>query len=412
MSPERIVRVLLHNKKIGTLTLLAGDQTLFAFEDGYIKDPKRAALSLSFKSTKGGLITDLKPTRTKLPVFFSNLLPEGPLRTYLAKKAGVSEEKEFFLLKILGTDLPGAVTIKEEDFDGILNLEEVDGLKEDKEENQAFRFSLAGVQLKFSAVKETTGGLTIPTHGSGGSWIVKLPSMTFNQVPENEFAMMRLAGLIGIEVPEIDLIPINRISGLPADMHEINGNALAVRRFDRKTDGSAVHIEDFAQIFGVYPKKKYEKASYRNLAEVIWSESGLDDIMEFTRRLVFSTLIGNADMHLKNWSMIYPDQRHAKLSPAYDLLSTIPYIKDENTALNLVKNKDMAGLSFDRLSHFAVKARLPEKAVLQTAKETVEKFLAEWKNGEYLSNLPFVRDTINEHLGNIQLVKEIIQVRA
>jgi len=53
-----------------------------------------------------------------------------------------------------------------------------------------------------------TGGLTIPAEGVGGSWIVKLPSTSFESVPENEFAMMTLARMIGINVPEVRLIPL------------------------------------------------------------------------------------------------------------------------------------------------------------------------------------------------------------
>jgi serine/threonine-protein kinase HipA len=71
----------------------------------------------------------------------------------------------------------------------------------------ALRFSLAGVQLKFSAFANAgmAGGLTIPAEGVGGSWIVKLPSQQFTGVPENEFSMMTLAGMIGMEVPVIQL---------------------------------------------------------------------------------------------------------------------------------------------------------------------------------------------------------------
>jgi serine/threonine-protein kinase HipA len=61
----------------------------------------------------------------------------------------------------------------------------------------ALRFSLAGVQLKFSAVMEASGGLTIPAGGMGGSWIVKLPSNRFASVPENEYTMLALARAVG-----------------------------------------------------------------------------------------------------------------------------------------------------------------------------------------------------------------------
>lgn len=407
MNPEHLLHVFLHGKPIGTLSLLAGDQIIFAFKEDYISNTQRDTLSLSFKSMQGGLITAVKPSRRRLPTFFSNLLPEGSLREYLAKTAGISDKREFFLIKQLGVDLPGAVAIRSSND----NLQPVPQLKDthssESTSKAPLRFSLAGVQLKFSAIRNATGGLTIPAEGMGGSWIVKLPSVTFDKVPENEFNMMRLAGQIGIQVPKTELVPLQNISGLPAGIGGLKGNALAIQRFDRAADGSAVHIEDFAQIFRVYPENKYDKANYKNLAEVIFAESGLEDILEFIRRLVFSTLIGNGDMHLKNGSLIYPDRKQAKLAPAYDLLSTIPYINDAETALNLVKEKDMHGLSFARLSHFAAKARLPEKPVAQVARETIERFLDVWKNGEYLKDLDFIKDAINEHLEKITLVNEI-----
>ena len=58
--------------------------------------------------------------------------------------------------------------------------------------------------------------------------------------------------------------------------------------------------------------------------------------MEFLRRFVFNALIGNADMHLKNWSLIYPDRRAAMLAPAYDFVSTIAYLPDDRLALTFV----------------------------------------------------------------------------
>ena len=110
---ECILHVFLHQRPIGTLTLLAGDQSIFAFDESYILDQNRPILSLSFKAPMDALITDIKPTRARVPPFFANLLPEGPMRTYLAKRAGVKESREFLLLRVLGRDLPGAVLIEE-----------------------------------------------------------------------------------------------------------------------------------------------------------------------------------------------------------------------------------------------------------------------------------------------------------
>ena len=125
-------------------------------------------------------MTSTRPTGRRVPPYFANLLPEGYLRTYLAEQAGVKPDREFFLLAALGSDLPGAVTVAPVAADGNL-ADSRDGLAEagDPAVGNDLRFSLAGVQLKFSAVLETTGGLTIPAHGIGGSWIVKLPSTQF-----------------------------------------------------------------------------------------------------------------------------------------------------------------------------------------------------------------------------------------
>ena len=129
----------------------------------------------------------------------------------------------------------------------------------------------------------------------------------------------------------------------PRVLASLTGKAYAIARFDRTPDGP-VHIEDFAQVFGVYPENKYNSASYRNIATVLGTEGTDADITEFIRRLVFNTLIGNADMHLKNWSLIYPDRRTPLLSPAYDFVSTIPYIEDDEAALKYARTSKFAGL--------------------------------------------------------------------
>lgn len=407
MANVSVLEVALYGEPIGTLTILPGDQTLFAFHQEYIDNPERPTLSLSFKDHLGGLITEVRPTRTRVPPFFSNLLPEGALREYLAKRGGVNPNREFFLLWMLGRDLPGAITITPADGDawpplqeGIVSPERVSG-------ETVLRFSLAGVQLKFSAVMEAAGGLTIPAEGVGGYWIVKLPSMKFEGVPENEFAMMKLARAIGMDVPEVRLIPLREITGLPEDVARMEGNALAVKRFDRTEEGRRVHIEDFAQLFGLYPEKKYERASYRNIAEVLWTETGAEGVAEFIRRLVFNALIGNADMHLKNWSLIYPDRRNPALSPSYDFVSTITWLADENMALTLGRSKKMTDLSLDQLAYLAGKARIPERLVLRTAKETVVRFLDLWHGENTIQPIsPETVGAVNELLGRIPLVNE------
>ena len=406
MADVRVLDVLLHGAPVGTLTHVPGDRTLFAFAEDYVADEHRSVLGLSFKDRLGELITEFRPTQTRLLPFFSNLLPEGRMRTYLASRAGVSEVREFFLLWALGSDLPGAVTVVPAEGEAWpLDVDDRDEPDRPGHAN-ALRFSLAGVQLKFSAIEEERGGLTIPVRGVGGSWIVKLPSRELEGVPENEFAMMTLARLIGMDVPALRLIDLDAIGNLPREIGVLKGPALAIQRFDRLADGTPVHVEDFAQIFGVYPESKYKKAGARNIAGVIGAEAGAVNIAEFIRRLTFNTLIGNADMHLKNWSLIYPDRRRAALAPAYDFVSTIPYIPDDKAALTFSRTRRFDQFSEDELSHLAAKARLPAKLVLDSARETVELFRQYWKSEK--AHLPLadsVVRAVETHLKTVPIAK-------
>lgn len=406
MPDVSVLDVRLYDRSIGSLTLLPGDRTIFAFNDDYVANENRPTLSLSFKDDMGGLITGLRPTQRVVPPFFSNLLPEGSLRKYLAERASVNQQREFFLLWALGQDLPGALSIHPGE--GEAMPPEAAEARDQARGNTALRFSLAGVQLKFSAFQNEgkAGGLTIPAEGVGGSWIIKLPSQQFAGVPENEFSMMTIARQMGMDVPEIRLMDLAEIGNMPEGLGELRGQALAIKRFDR-TENGPVHVEDFAQVFGVSPDHKYEKRSYRSIAGVLAIETTDADAAEYFRRLVFSTLIGNADMHLKNWSLIYPDRRTPMLAPAYDLLSTIPYIKDDSAALNYARTRKMAELSVDELRYMAAKALLPEKLVVSTALETVDRFQAVWHQEKaYLPLATEVVGAVERHLTTLSIVKK------
>ena len=171
MAEVSILDVLLYGEPIGTLTHVGGDRTLFAFNSAYIDNANRPVLGLNFKDTLGELITEFRPYRTQVMPFFSNLLPEGHLRTYLAERANIKPMREFFLLWALGRDLPGAITILPAD--GETWIPTGRGAEDYHDGNHnalAWRFSLAGVQLKFSAILAPRGGLTIPAKGRG--WLM------------------------------------------------------------------------------------------------------------------------------------------------------------------------------------------------------------------------------------------------
>jgi serine/threonine-protein kinase HipA len=370
--------VKLHGRQIGVINRLGGDRHLFSFEQSYIDDAERPTVSLSYKGQSGGLVVPTRGVTGRLPPFFSNLLPEGHLRDYLAARAGVKPQREFYLLAVLGADLPGALTIAPMEAQGASHASDEHG-GENRLPETALRFSLAGVQLKFSAVMEGSGGLTIPAGGMGGLWIVKLPSARFAAVPENEYAMLALARAAGIEVPPNRLVDIADIHGLPADAATMKGKALAVQRFDRGSGGEPIHMEDFAQVFGLFPDDKYRERSYANIGAVLWAETGEAGTYEFVRRLVFSMLIGNADMHLKNWSLLYPDRRTPVLSPAYDFVATLPYIPGDELALGFGGSRSLKEITTDQMRRFADTARLPASPLWPIVTETAERTVVVWE---------------------------------
>jgi len=391
LESTKALAVELHGRRIGVISRLAGDRQLFALEESYVTDPARPTLSLSFKAQGGELITTPRTYVARVPPFFANLLPEGHLRAYLAAHAGVKPEREFFLLAALGADLPGGMIVTPLDHDhDAAPTPATDSRNAGEGEAAAplLRFSLAGVQLKFSAILEAAGGLTIPAGGLGGSWIVKLPSAQFPTVPENEFAMLALARATGIKVPPNRLVPVAEIKGLPRDAARLGGEALAVQRFDRGPAGQRIHMEDFAQVFGLFPEDKYERRSYANVAAVLWAETGADDTYEFVRRLVFSVLIGNGDMHLKNWSLLYPDGRTPVLSPAYDFVSTVPYIAEDRLGLTFGGTRNLDGITKDQVRRFADRARLPVSTVWEIVPETVARTIEAWRRLQEADVLP------------------------
>jgi len=390
--------ILLHNRRIGTIARLDGDSSIFTFDEAYVADEARPTLSLAYHDAFGQIINRPRSYRAKIEPFFSNLLPEGTLRDYLARRSGVKALREYPLLTQLGSDLPGAVRA--------IPVEPQEAPSEGGDEKgvadhakRQLRFSLAGVQLKFSAVKNhnKNGGLTIPVSGTGGEWIIKLPSARHPDLPEAEFAAMSLASALGIEVPDIDLLPLDQIEGLPDEINRYGTSAYAIRRFDR-TESGPIHIEDFAQVYGVYADDKYKNASYREILSVLAVETDEASVVEFIRRLTYSVLIGNGDMHLKNWSLIYSDRRRPLLAPAYDLLSTVAYIPEDESALKFHRSREWDSYTYDALEIIADKARLPSHLVVSTARETVERFDELWeKEKDHLPFSPDVRTAIARH---------------
>nr|WP_298101124.1 HipA domain-containing protein [uncultured Shinella sp.] len=369
--------VLLNDMKVGTIVRTPGDFNAFSFEDSYRATGGFPVLSLSFRAVTGGLRKDPKPVARALPVFFANLLPEDKLREAMEKHhaGSVRVGNDFDLLVAFGSDLPGAVRVMPSD----RTIARLDNLPATKPKA---RFSLAGVQMKLSVVKHTGkgDGLTLPIGDEQGAYIAKFPSTSFPEVSENEYANLALAEAIGMEVPERELVEQSEFEGIPKEFETLSdGRVLLVKRFDRGANGERIHIEDFAQVFGVYPSRKYEGAGYHDIAAALNVAVSSDAALEFVRRLALAAITGNGDMHLKNWSLIYRGAGDKpEVAPVYDVLSTIAYIPADAMALSLAGERSFKALNVQRWKAFANRARLPQAAVLNAVVDRVERVNEVW----------------------------------
>jgi serine/threonine-protein kinase HipA len=154
----------------------------------------------------------------------------------------------------------------------------------------------------------------------------------------------------------------------------MQGRVFASKRFDRVAN-RRIHIEDLAQAFGFYAHEKYKGASYESIGRLLFDLDGERALAEFVRRLAFSVLVGNADAHLKNWSLIYPDTQQAMLSPAYDLVAVVAFLPNQSLALNLAGSKRFQDVTIDSFRRFARRLQLDERAVVATVSETTGRFL-------------------------------------
>lgn len=351
--PERHYGVWLRDLRVGTLTQ-RGDHTRFTMATSHLDDDSRPVLGLVFEQDVGARYA----AALRLPPWFSNLLPEGRLRDWIAHERGVSAHREMELLAQVGHDLPGAIRIRPVAAAKICSVDDwsadVHSPPRTEDGTALWRFSLAGVALKFSMLAEHDR-LTLPASGVGGDWIVKLPDRVYPDVPRNEFTMMSLAGAVGIDVPEVRMVHRDEVVGLPPGVWPDHEEwAYAVRRFDRDDRRGLIHIEDLAQVRDIYPDDKY-RGNFETVGSLIYRGRDVASLREYARRLVFSILISSGDAHLKNWSLIYRDPRVPTLAPAYDLVSTRYYMgADEEFGLRFggTKRYERIRLSaFDRLEH-------------------------------------------------------------
>jgi len=192
------------------------------------------------------------------------------------------------------------------------------------------RVSLSGVQRKLGLGID---GGTLQVGAGTQRFILKPQVQEFEQVPENEQLTLRLARMVGLDVPEHGLLRLRDDS-----------LALLVVRFDRTGTGRRLPMEDFCQLAGLQPGDKY-RGSAELCAKLLrrYSAEPPVDLSRFLRLLLFSWWCGNGDLHLKNLALLTRTPGEPRLSPFYDLLNTAILYPDDPLALPVAgKRRNLA----------------------------------------------------------------------
>ena len=401
----RVLKLTLHGRLVGYLAGFDNGKNVLTFAQEFVMDDNRPTLSLTNRPDfpyANKRLSEQWVNRQRLNPLLSNLLPEGSLRLLLAQGLKIHQDNEFELLSYLGYDLPGALVAESVEPDAVpsyvFDSANIGHTTTVTLPPHYPHFSLAGVQMKLS-MKHQSGRFTLPNPNKDsdlGDWIIKTPSVVHQSVAENEYSMMTLAQMVGVDIPDIELVRLDKLDNLPILNLPSEPYAYAIRRFDRGStiddvNIQRIHSEDFAQVLGKYAHEKYQGGNYQQIAKILYqySDNGIADVKQMARRLLVNILLGNGDAHLKNWSVIYPDGFGLRLSPAYDIVFTKAYIPSETSlALNLGKSKNWYQIEFSDFEYWAKKADIPWRVVQSELKDVMAIARATWR--DTLNDLPIV----------------------
>lgn len=261
--------------------------------------------------------------------YFANLLPEADSRTRICREKKISVENDFELLRAIGGECAGALSILEDEpqdhapqYRELTNHELTELLRVRNpsavvgDVDNPPRLSLAGAQDK-APVKYDGGKFYIPLGNAVSTHILKYQLRDINHVPAYETITTWTAAELGIDVCNIDYYT-----------HEGECFSLS-KRYDRiLSEGNLIrlHQEDFCQASGHSSHSKYEHEGGPTFAECLQlvkehSTQPLKDIPRLIQWQVFNYLVGNSDAHAKNLSFLYGQDNSTRLSPFYDLIA-------------------------------------------------------------------------------------------
>ncbi|MBB4169307.1 type II toxin-antitoxin system HipA family toxin [Rhizobium sp. BK538] len=360
----KVLNVWWDGRVVGQFTQDRHGDIGFAYAQAWLDDDKALPLSASLPKRSERF------SRRECRPFFGGLLPEESQRLVAAQALGVSPANDFALLDRLGGDVAGALQLLPEDQEpvetgpisdqqppplddaGIVRVLDALPMRPLLAGEEGLRLSLAGAQSKVPVVL-IDGQIALPLHGQATTHILKPPIARFPGTTENEALVMMLAAAIGLDVAPVEP---RFAQGRPF---------LLVERYDRIRDASSlvrrIHQEDFCQALGVPPETKYASEggpTFKDCFELLRRVSArpATDVLKLLDAAIFNLIVGNADAHGKNFSILYDDQG-PRMAPLYDLLSTVAYPDlSPKMAMRIGKRATLAEMDADGWQMFAKEA--------------------------------------------------------
>ena len=231
------------------------------------------------------------------------------------------------------------------------------------------RTTVPGVQAKLSMdIKKVEGEIKRFTIvGLQGKFILKPQTEQYAELPENEDLTMHLARQAGIAV-------------VPHCLARFTDGRLVylTKRIDRTKKNEKIPMEDLCQLSEQLTDSKY-RGSYDKISKVIkqYSAAPMLDVVNFWQVVLFSWIVGNSDMHLKNFSLYAPDGQHI-LSPAYDMINTLIVMPEDTEELALSLNGRQRKITWRDFVQSMTRSGVPEK-VQENMRAQFTKVLPQWE---------------------------------
>ncbi|MBR3071816.1 type II toxin-antitoxin system HipA family toxin [Fibrobacter sp.] len=366
----------------GHLTSTAQNGVVFSYDPAYI-EAGLPPLSLSLP-----LSTNEYPQKKCLP-FFEGLLPEGDVKKRISDYLHVSETSTLKLLKELGGECAGMVSIlpegeqnkiqstytfSPENYETLSQKNLVEYIRNIDarpllKAKEKLRLSLAGAQEKLPLAYKN-GKFYMPKNGAPSTHIVKPTGQgTLSTLSANEYICMKLAEQSGLQVPNTKLIQIEDVE------------FLLIERYDRLCKGneiSRLHQEDACQALGILSNNKYQNDGGPSIADIytlIKTQTTIPllETRAFLQYLLFNFIIGNCDAHGKNYSLIFQDNS-VKLTPMYDTVCTLAYPNlTQKLSMKIGKHYEIQKVNQADFEMLGNQIGLKPKTILDTFNGLVEK---------------------------------------